>query len=104
MSRILVVDDDPQIVRALAINLRARGDEVSAARGGGEALQIAAAHPPHAVILDLGLPDLDGADVITGFRGWSTVPIFVLSGRSDSTGKWAGPCRRANGPADLIGA
>ena len=57
------------------------------ARGGGEALQIAAAHPPDAVILDLGLPDLDGADVITGLRGWSTVPILVLSGRSDSTGK-----------------
>jgi two-component system KDP operon response regulator KdpE len=87
MSRILVVDDEPQIVRALAINLRARGYEVSAARDGGEALRVAAAHPPDVVILDLGLPDVDGVDVITGLRGWSTVPILVLSGRSDSTGK-----------------
>jgi two-component system, OmpR family, KDP operon response regulator KdpE len=87
MSRILVVDDEPQIVRALAINLRARGYEVSAARDGGAALQLAAAHPPDVVILDLGLPDLDGVDVIAGLRGWTTVPILVLSGRSDSTDK-----------------
>jgi two-component system, OmpR family, KDP operon response regulator KdpE len=87
MSRILVVDDEPQIVRALAINLRARGYEVFAARDGGAALHLAAAHPPDVVILDLGLPDLDGVDVITGLRGWTTVPILVLSGRSDSTEK-----------------
>jgi len=87
MSRILVVDDEPQIVRALAINLRARGYDVSAACDGGEALRLAAAHPPDVVILDLGLPDLDGVDVIAGLRGWTTVPILVLSGRSDSTDK-----------------
>jgi two-component system KDP operon response regulator KdpE len=87
MSRVVVVDDEPQIVRALAINLRARGYDVSAAGDGGAALQLAAAHPPDVVILDLGLPDLDGVDVITGLRGWTTVPILVLSGRSDSTDK-----------------
>jgi two-component system KDP operon response regulator KdpE len=87
VSRVLVVDDEPQIVRALAINLRARGYEVSTAGDGGEALQVAAAHPPDVVILDLGLPDLDGVDVITGLRGWSDVPILVLSGRSESVDK-----------------
>jgi two-component system KDP operon response regulator KdpE len=87
MSRVLVVDDEPQIVRALAINLRARGYEVCSAAGGGEALRVAAARPPDVVILDLGLPDLDGVDVITGLRGWTTVPILVLSGRSDSLDK-----------------
>jgi two-component system KDP operon response regulator KdpE len=87
MSRVLVVDDEPQIVRTLAINLRARGYEVATAGDGGEALQVAAKHPPDIVILDLGLPDLDGVDVIAGLRGWTTVPILVLSGRSDSTDK-----------------
>jgi two-component system KDP operon response regulator KdpE len=87
VSRVLVIDDEPQIVRALAINLRARGYEVVSAGDGGEALQLAAAHPPDVVILDLGLPDLDGLDVIAGLRGWTTVPILVLSGRSDGTDK-----------------
>ncbi|KQY62480.1 MULTISPECIES: response regulator [unclassified Nocardioides] len=87
MSRILVVDDEPQILRALTINLRARGYAVRTAGDGEEALQSAAAHPPDAVILDLGLPDLDGVDVITGLRGWTAVPILVLSGRSDSVDK-----------------
>ncbi len=87
MSRVLVVDDEPPIVRALAINLRARGYEVVTAGDGGEALEMAAAHRPDAVILDLGLPDLDGIDVIAGLRGWTSLPILVLSGRSDSTDK-----------------
>ena len=87
MSRVLVVDDEPQILRALAINLRARGYEVCTAGDGGEALQQAAAHPPDVVVLDLGLPDLDGVDVIAGLRGWTSVPILVLSGRSDSIDK-----------------
>ena len=87
MSRVLVVDDEPQIVRALAINLRARGYEVLTAGDGSEALQRAAAHPPDVVVLDLGLPDLDGVDVIAGLRGWTDVPILVLTGRSDSTDK-----------------
>jgi len=87
MTRVLVVDDDPQILRALRINLRARGYEVDVAGDGGSALRVAAAHPPDLVVLDLGLPDMDGADVIRGLRGWSTVPIIVLSGRAEGTDK-----------------
>lgn len=87
MTRVLVVDDEPQLVRALAINLRARGYDVTTAGDGTEALELAAAGPPDVVILDLGLPDLDGVDVITGIRGRSSVPILVLSGRSDSIDK-----------------
>lgn len=87
MSRVLVVDDEPQIVRALTINLRARGYDVCTAGDGADALQLAASHQPDVVILDLGLPDLDGVDVIVGLRGWTTVPILVLSGRNDSLDK-----------------
>jgi two-component system KDP operon response regulator KdpE len=87
MPRILVVDDEPQIVRALRINLRARSYEVCTAGNGAEALDVAAKHPPDLVLLDLGLPGLDGLDVIRGLRGWTTVPIIVLSGRADSTDK-----------------
>jgi two-component system, OmpR family, KDP operon response regulator KdpE len=89
MTRILVVDDDPQIVRALRINLRARGYEVDVAGDGRTALKTAAAHPPDLVVLDLGLPDMDGAEIIRGLRGWSTVPIIVLSGRAEGTDKVA---------------
>ena len=89
MSTVLVVDDDPALVRALTINLRARGYEVHAARTGAGALQLAAAHPPDAVVLDLGLPDLDGNDVIAGLRGWTDVPILVLSAREQSREKVA---------------
>ena len=87
MSRVLVVDDEPQIVRALRINLRARNYEVRTAQTGAQALDDAAQHPPDLVILDLGLPDLDGVDVIGGLRGWTDAPIIVLSGRTDSTDK-----------------
>jgi two-component system KDP operon response regulator KdpE len=87
MQRVLVVDDEPQILRALRINLRARQYEVSTAATGPEALDVAAKHPPDLVLLDLGLPGLDGLDVIKGLRGWTTVPIIVLSGRADSTDK-----------------
>ncbi|MDP2623184.1 MAG: response regulator transcription factor [Actinomycetota bacterium] len=79
--RILVVDDEPQIVRALAVNLKALGHQVDVASTGGEALSRAAEHRPHAVILDLGLPDIDGVEVIDGLRGWSAVPIIVLTVR-----------------------
>lgn len=81
MSRILVVDDDPRILKTMDINLRARGFEVSLAGSGEDALKLAARHHPNAVILDLGLPNMDGLDVIRGLRGWSEVPIIVLSGR-----------------------
>jgi two-component system, OmpR family, KDP operon response regulator KdpE len=79
--RILVVDDEPQIVKALGINLKALGYRVDTALSGEEALQKAANHRPDAVILDLGLPVMDGIDVIRGLRGWTTVPIIVLSVR-----------------------
>ncbi|GCD88209.1 response regulator [Nocardioides sp. LS1] len=87
MTRVLVVDDEPQLLRALSINLRARHYEVCQAATGAEALRTAAAHPPDVVILDLGLPDMDGTDVIAGLRGWTEVPILVLSGRTDSIDK-----------------
>src|SRR3984885_11316621 len=86
-ARVLVVDDEPQMLRALRINLRARNYEVSVAANGAQALAEAARHPPDIVILDLGLPDLDGVEVIQGLRGWTSAPIIVLSGRADSTDK-----------------
>ena len=89
MSAVLVVDDDPALVRALTINLRARGYEVHAAATGAGALRLAAAHPPDAVVLDLGLPDLDGSEVIAGLRGWTDVPILVLSAREQQREKVA---------------
>jgi two-component system, OmpR family, KDP operon response regulator KdpE len=87
VTRVLVVDDEPQILRALRINLRVRDYQVDVAATGTEALQMAARHPPDLVILDLGLPDLDGVEVIEGLRGWTKAPILVLSGRADSTDK-----------------
>jgi two-component system KDP operon response regulator KdpE len=84
---VLVIDDEPQIVRALRINLRARQYDVDTALTGSQALHQAAQHPPDLVILDLGLPDMDGVDVIAGLRGWTDAPIIVLSGRADSTDK-----------------
>jgi two-component system KDP operon response regulator KdpE len=87
VTRVLVVDDEPQMLRALRINLRVRDYQVDVAATGNEALQMAARHPPDLVILDLGLPDLDGVEVIEGLRGWTKAPILVLSGRADSTDK-----------------
>ena len=87
MTRVLVVDDEPQILRALRINLRVRNYDVDLAASGAQALEAAAKHPPDLVILDLGLPDLDGVEVIEGLRGWTQAPIIVLSGRADSTDK-----------------
>ena len=87
--RVLIVDDEPQIVRALSINLRARKYEVHAAATGAEALLLAARHPPDVVVLDLGLPDLNGVEVIEGLRGWTSVPIIVLSGRTGGADKVA---------------
>jgi two-component system, OmpR family, KDP operon response regulator KdpE len=87
VTRVLVVDDEPQILRALRINLRVRDYQVDVAATGTEALEMAARHPPDLVILDLGLPDLDGVEVIQGLRGWTKAPIIVLSGRADSSDK-----------------
>ncbi|OLB80654.1 MAG: DNA-binding response regulator [Actinobacteria bacterium 13_2_20CM_2_71_6] len=79
--RILVVDDDRQLLRALRINLTARGYDVQLAPDGVTALAMAARQPPDLVIVDLGLPDMDGVEVVEGIRGWSTVPVIVLSAR-----------------------
>ncbi|MEU4218247.1 response regulator [Actinoplanes sp. NPDC026623] len=87
MTRILVVDDEPQIVRALSINLRARGYDVDTAADGTCALRAATRNQPDLVVLDLGLPDMDGTDVIRGLRGWTAIPIIVLSGRAGSHDK-----------------
>jgi len=87
VTRVLVVDDEAQIVRALRINLTARGYEVLTAHDGASALSVAAEGKPDVVVLDLGLPDLDGSEVIAGIRGWSSVPIIVLSARTDSSDK-----------------
>ena len=88
-ARVLIVEDEPALLRALRINLRARGYAVATATAGREALAEARRHPPDAVLLDLGLPDLDGGSVIRELRGWSRAPVIVLSGRA------APPCRTA---------
>ena len=82
MTHVLVVEDDRALRQALAINLRAREYDVTAVDDGTAALAAAASHPPDVVILDLGLPDMDGNEVIEGLRGWSRAPIIVLSART----------------------
>ncbi|GHC50378.1 response regulator [Streptomyces flavofungini] len=89
MTRVLVVEDDPQLVRALEINLKARKYEVDAAVDGGTAQRLAAARPPDVVLLDLGLPDMDGIDVVRWLRGFSRAPILVVSARQASDEKVA---------------
>ncbi len=89
MSRVLVVEDDPQLLRAMRITLHARGHDVIIAATGRKALAEAAAARPDLVVLDLGLPDLDGVEVIRGLRGWTSVPIIVLSGRASGGDKVA---------------
>jgi two-component system KDP operon response regulator KdpE len=89
MTRILVVDDEPQILRALATNLRARRFDVDLARTGEAALELAARHQPDVVVLDLGLPGISGIEVIRGLRGWTTVPIVILSVRDAERDKVA---------------
>ncbi len=79
MTRVLVVDDEPSIVRALRINLTARKYEVSTATDGASGLAAVARDRPDVMILDLGLPDMDGTEVIRGVRGWTSTPIIVLS-------------------------
>ncbi len=89
-STVLIVEDQPELMRALRINLRARRYDVLTARTGREALEAAAGQPPDAIILDLGLPDIDGTEVIVELRRWYKAPIIVLSGRTS--------------PGDKIGA
>src|SRR6202012_1789700 len=89
-NAVLIVEDEPELVRALRINLRARQYNVLTAGSGREALAVAASAPPDAIILALGLPDIDGTEVIVELRRWFTAPIIVLSGRTS--------------PGDKIGA
>jgi two-component system KDP operon response regulator KdpE len=85
--RILIADDDPQILRALKVTLRARGYDIITAGDGVQALEAAASHHPDLVVLDLGMPKLDGVEVIEGLRGWTQVPVLVVSGRTDAADK-----------------
>jgi DNA-binding response OmpR family regulator len=87
VTRVLVIEDEQGLRRALAINLRGRRYEVLTAPDGATGLRAASAHPPDAVILDLGLPDMDGTEVIAGLRGWTRAPILVLSARSGQSDK-----------------
>jgi two-component system, OmpR family, KDP operon response regulator KdpE len=87
VTRVLAVDDDRQLLRALQITLAARGYEVVPAATGAGALAAAGSSPPDVVILDLGLPDLDGVAVIEGLRGWCTAPVIVLSARHEERAK-----------------
>ncbi|MEX5272205.1 response regulator [Kocuria sabuli] len=86
-TSVLVVEDDPHITRALRVNLNARGYRTHQAATGRAALELAAHEHPDIVLLDLGLPDMEGRDVIEGIRGWSQVPIIVVSARSESHSK-----------------
>ena len=87
MTRVLIVDDEPQLLRALRINLTARHYDVITAADGTRALTAASEEHPDLVVLDLGLPDVDGVEVIRRLRRWTPVPIVVLSGRTDSADK-----------------
>ncbi|MBO3680437.1 response regulator [Streptomyces sp. NEAU-YJ-81] len=87
MTRVLVVEDEPQLVRALEVNLKAGKYEVESAPDGATALRVAAALPPDVFVLDLGLPDMDGLDVIKHLRRWSRAPILVVSARRTSDEK-----------------
>jgi two-component system KDP operon response regulator KdpE len=87
VTTVLVVDDEPQILRALRVNLAARSYDVVTASTGRQALDAAARHHPDLILLDLGLPDMDGVEVVRGLRGWTSVPIVILSGRSQSAAK-----------------
>ena len=85
--KILVADDDPQLLRALRITLSAKGYEIVTAADGAQAIAAAVDHRPALFILDLGMPRLDGIEVIHGIRGWSDAPILVVSGRVDAADK-----------------
>jgi two-component system, OmpR family, KDP operon response regulator KdpE len=89
MTRVLVIDDEAPILRALKINLAARKYEVSTAADGASGLAAMARERPDVLILDLGLPDMDGTEVIRGVRGWTSTPIIVLSAWGQETQKVA---------------
>jgi len=87
--RTALVDDEPRILRALRINLTTRGYEVTTAATGAGALRAVAERAPDVIVLDLGVPDMDGTQVLGGLRGWTEVPVIVLSARTDSADKVA---------------
>jgi two-component system KDP operon response regulator KdpE len=87
VTRVLVIDDEPALARALAVNLRAAGWEVETAHDGATGLEAAARFHPEVVVLDLGLPDMDGTEVLAGLRGWTKVPVVVLSARQHGEDK-----------------
>ncbi len=87
MTKVLLIDDEERFARALAISLRARGYEVDTATSGEEGLEQAAHGHPDVVVLDLGLPGIDGLDVLRGLRGWTSVPVIVLSARHGEPSK-----------------
>ena len=89
MTLVLVVDDEPQLLRGLRVNLKARGYEVETAADGERALDLAASRRPDVVILDLGLPGIEGIEVIRGLRAWGSMPIIVLSAREQEPEKVA---------------
>lgn len=86
-TRVLIIEDDERMARALRVNLQARGYEVAVAHDGATGLADLAQHPSALVILDLGLPDIDGVDVVAGIRAWSAVPVLVLSAREGDADK-----------------
>ncbi|QIM19603.1 response regulator transcription factor [Leucobacter coleopterorum] len=85
--KILIADDDPQILRALSITLTAKGYEVFTAQDGAAAVSMAVDHQPDIYLLDLGMPKMDGMTVIQGIRGWTAAPILVVSGRTGAADK-----------------
>ena len=87
MSQILVIDDEAPFARALSIGLRARGYDVEWAASGSSGLEVAARQHPDVILLDLGLPDLDGLEVLAAIRAWTTTPVIVLSARSHEQAK-----------------
>lgn len=82
-TSIVIIDDDPRLLNALSINFKARGYEVHPATTGAQGLQAVSQTQPDVVILDMGLPDMDGSTVLEGIRGWSAVPVIILTARSD---------------------
>ena len=93
-TSIAIVDDDPRLLNTLSINFKARGYEVHQARTGAEGLQVVSRQQPDVVILDMGLPDMDGTVVLEGIRGWSAVPVIILTARSDPLFSAAAPLAR----------
>ena len=89
MTSVLIVDDEPQIARALRVALSARGYDVSTAGNGETALDLLASTSPDVVLLDLGLPGIDGVEVVRRLRGWSSVPVIVVSVREAQSEKVA---------------